>query len=351
LIQRLPASNSGFWQFNRSHLAGGFYLLAGLKTLLRPMSDPKSITVIPAMNLKSLRLDGGAHGVLLFHGLSSGPMELQFVARGLQRAGYSVVAPVIAGYTHGLPCESGQKTGAKEWIASALREFDALAERCETVSVGGLCIGAVLSLRLAALRANRISSVLAMSTALHFDGWANPWYTHLLSLARYLPFARRIAINEGEPYGLKDTRMRAWVKRQMQVSGDSSAGAAVLMVDDLLKARDLIALAKASLTQVTSPLLLIHAREDECASPKSSYEVANQVKASRIEILILTNSYHMVSLDQEKNTVIAAMIGFLSEDAKPAVKKVLAVPPTVLSEPLQRTPLTQLSQLRPAIQT
>lgn len=305
------------------------------------MSDPKSITVIPPLNLKSLRLDGGTHGVLLFHGLSSSPMELQFVARGLQRAGYSVVAPVIAGYTHGLSSESGQNVGANEWIATALREFDALAERCETVSVGGLCIGAVLSLRVAALRANRISSVLAMSTALHFDGWANPWYTHFLRLARYLPFARRIAISEGEPYGLKDTRMRAWVKRQMQVSGDSSAGAAVLMVDDLLKSRDLIALTKSSLAQITSPTLLIHAREDECASPKSSYEVASKVKATRIEILILTNSYHMVSLDQEKNTVISAMIRFLADDAKPAVNKVSAVPPTQSSESLQLAPLTR----------
>ena len=298
------------------------------------MSDPSANTVILPMNLKPLRLDAGTHGVLLFHGLSSGPMELQFVARGLQRAGYSVLAPVIAGYTHGLRPEPGQPAGAEQWVLAALREFDALAERCERVSIGGLCIGAVLSLRVAALRAGRVSSVLAMSTALHFDGWANPWYTPFLNLGRYLPFARRIAIREGEPYGLKDERMRAWVKRQMQTNGDSNAGAAMLMVGDLLKARDLIALAKSSLTQVTAPSLLIHAREDECATPRSSYEVANCIGASRIQILILVNSYHMVSLDQEKNTVISAMQVFLADDAikadlKPA--QVQAMRPTELT--------------------
>jgi carboxylesterase len=298
--------------------------LARLKILLAHMSDPLSITVIPPINLKPLQLEGGAHGVLLFHGLSSSPIELQFVAKGLQRAGYSVIAPVIAGYTHGLSPEPGQKTGAEAWIDAALREFDALAERFDNISVGGLCIGAVLSLRVAALRPNRVSSVLALSTTLHFDGWANPWYTGFLVLGRYLPFARRIAIREGEPYGLKDTRMRAWVKRQMQTSGDSSAGAAELLVGDLLKAKDLIALTKSSLKKVVSPTLLIHAREDDCSSPKSAYEVASTVSASRIQVLILTNSYHMISMDQEKNTVIAAMVRFLSDDPKSVAHQVSA---------------------------
>lgn len=264
------------------------------------------------LSVKPLTLKGGRHGVLLFHGLSSSPLELQFVARGLQRAGYTVHAPVIPGYTHGLAPAPGADNSAHNWVQLALRELDWLAAQCDTVSVGGLCIGAVLALRVAALRPGQLQTLLALSTALHFDGWANPWYTPMLHLARYVPFAKGISIQEKEPYGLKDPRMRAWVKRQMESAGQSSAGAAFLSVRDLLKSRDLIALARKSLHEIKCATLLIHAKEDECASTKSAFEVANRVQATRIHLVILSNSYHMISIDQEKDVVILEMVRFLS---------------------------------------
>ncbi|MBC7548590.1 MAG: alpha/beta fold hydrolase [Polaromonas sp.] len=267
------------------------------------------------LSLQPLALAGGTHGVLLFHGLSSGPLELQFVARGLHRAGYSVRACVIANYTYGLT--SGENNNAAAWERAALAEFDAFAAQFDTVSVGGLCIGAVLALRVAALRSSRIRSVLALSTTLHFDGWANPWYTPLLQLGRVLPFTQRMAIREGEPYGLKDTRMRGWVKRQMQASGNSNAGAACLRVGDLLKASDLIRRTAASLSQVTSATLLIHAREDDCASPRSAFEVASRINAAHIQVILLSNSYHMISIDQEKDKVITHLTRFLAALLEP----------------------------------
>lgn len=284
---------------------------------MQPSASPTPDHLGP-LSLRPLALTGGTHGVLLFHGLSSGPLELQFVARGLHRAGYSVRACVIANYTYGLA--SGQNNNAAAWERAALAEFDAFAAQFDTVSVGGLCIGAVLALRLAALRAGRIHAVLALSTTLHFDGWANPWYTPLLQLGRVLPFTQRIAVREGEPFGLKDERMRGWIKRQMQASGNSNAGAASLRVGDLLKASDLIRSTVATLPQVTAATLLIHAREDDCASPRSAFEVASRVKSACTEVILLSDSYHMISIDQEKDKVITHLVRFLA--ALPAPQNV-----------------------------
>ncbi len=252
--------------------------------------------------------------MLLFHGLSSSPLELQFVARGLNRAGFTVKAPVLTGYTFG--SFGGATTTARSWVAAALKELDQMLGECDSVAIGGLCLGAVLALRLASLRSDRLSALLCLSTALHYDGWANPWYTRLLPLARYTPFARRISIREREPFGLKDERMRAWVARQMVAAGESDAGAAALSVAELLKARDLIALARGSLADITAPTLLIHAREDECATPRSSYEVADRISASRIRLALLTDSYHMVSIDREKDAVLAEILQFLSHGSE-----------------------------------
>ncbi len=259
---------------------------------------------------KTLNLAGGRHGVLLFHGLSSSPLELQFVARGLHRAGYSVRVPVIAGYTHGLPAQ--RPVTAVTWLAQALTELDAMLQSHESVSIGGLCLGAVLALCLASRRKGRLGHVLALSTALDYDGWGNPWFTGLLPLARYLPWARRIRVKERAPFGLKDERMRAWVARQMKDAGQSDAGASALRVDELLKARDLIAMARESIPDITAPLLLIHAKEDECATPRSAFEVARNASSLNTRCVLLEDSYHMVTIDQEKDRVLSEMQQFLA---------------------------------------
>lgn len=145
----------------------------------------------------ALHLPGGRHGVLLFHGLSSTPLELQYLGRGLHRAGYTVRIAVIEGYSHGLP--SARPNGHREWAQAAVAEFDRLRQQCDTLAVGGLCIGALLSLAVAAQRAEAVSHVLALSTTLHYDGWAAPRSRVLLPLARLFPVLGRIAVREREP--------------------------------------------------------------------------------------------------------------------------------------------------------
>ena len=91
-----------------------------------------------------------------------------------------------------------------------------------------------------------------------------------------------------------------------------SSGDAFLSVRDLLKSQDLIALARKSLPEIKCATLLINAKEDECASTKSAFEVANRIQAARIRLVILSDSYHMISIDQEKDEVILEMVRFLS---------------------------------------
>lgn len=262
---------------------------------------------------RALHLPGGRKGVLLFHGLSSTPLELQFLARGLHRAGYTVRIAVIPGYTHSLP--SAAPPSHLGWVEGALQEFDSLRAQCDALAVGGLCIGALLSLVVAARRPEQVSHVLSLSTTLHYDGWAAPAGRWLLPLARVIPGTDRIATREREPFGLKDERLRAWIAAQMRESGGSDAGAAVLRVRDLLRAQDLMAVVRQGLSAIHSPTLLIHAQEDDAASPRSAYEVARSVSASRVHLVLLKNSYHMISIDKEKELVLAEMKDFLQDGA------------------------------------
>lgn len=285
--------------------------------------DPTPATT----SAQSVHLKGGAHGVLLFHGLSSSPLELMFLARGLQRAGHTVRVPVMSGYTYG----EGRTLGAQDWVTSALAELDTLLATCDEVTVGGLCLGSVLAMQVAALRPGKVKALICLSPALHYDGWGNPWYTPLLPLARWVPFARRIRIREREPYGLKDERMRAWVAKQMKQAGESDAGAASLQVGDILQARELIARSRRALPLIQCPTLVVHAKEDENATPRSAYEVIEHVSSDVARLVLLQDSYHMISIDREKETVLSEMKDFLANlddraDTAPPVQGARVLP-------------------------
>jgi carboxylesterase len=288
--------------------------VTGLTVVRPPPTPPAPPTPSPRTaakppGLRALNLPGGRHGVLLFHGLSSTPLELQFLARGLHRAGHTVRVAVIEGYSHGLPAKG--ITGYRDWAEAAVAEFDRMRQQCDTLAVGGLCIGALLSLLIAGRRPTEVSHVLALSTTLHYDGWAAPWSRWMLPLARVLPWAGRIAVREREPFGLKDERLRAWIAAQMKESGGSDAGAAVLRVSDLLEAQGLMQLVRQGMSQIVAPTLLIHARDDDAASPRSAFDVASGVSSDRVHMVLLNDSYHMISIDKEKTRVLTEMKDFL----------------------------------------
>src|SRR5476649_1701120 len=123
--------------------------------------------------MKTIELPGGPHAVLALHGLLGNPLEMQFVGKKLQRAGYTVVIPLIPGY--GYSSGQGQSyrtTRFEDWYKEVQRHFDELKSKYETVSVTGLCIGAVLALRLAMDRGDDIAALSLLATTLEYDGWS-----------------------------------------------------------------------------------------------------------------------------------------------------------------------------------
>ena len=157
-------------------------------------------------------------------------------------------------------------------------------------------------------------------------------FRSLLPLARVLPFSGRIRVPERPPFGLKDERMRAWIATQMKRMGRSEAGAASLRVADLLRARDLVARVRSACPRIDVPLLLLHAKEDECATPKGPLEIAQAVRSTQVRCVLMADCYHMISIDREKELVLGEMLQFLQHhvrqettDAQGASARVLSL--------------------------
>ncbi|MCE4557439.1 alpha/beta hydrolase [Roseateles cellulosilyticus] len=261
-------------------------------------------------------LDARRPAVLLFHGLCANPLELAPVAKSLREAGYVVETPAMAGY--GVSSKTGEQLPVppfEHWLNEAEALFDRLAATHGRVAVGGLCMGAVLALALAARRP--AAALVLISTTLHFDGWnVSPW-RRLLPLAYLPPLRRRMSFKETAPFGLKNERLRAWVEQAMASDQVSAVGAARLSAASLYEATRLIRHVRGRLGALSAPAIVLHATEDDVSGPRSVHELQQRL-AQEPEVHWFHDSYHMLTLDNERIAVARTVRDFLLRRLPPA---------------------------------
>jgi carboxylesterase len=93
-------------------------------------------------------LPGGPTGVLLIHGWSGSPAEMRGLGGYLAAQGLTVMAVRLPG--HGTEPRELFATRWQDWVAACGQSLVALRRRCDTVFVGGLSMGALLSIYLGA---------------------------------------------------------------------------------------------------------------------------------------------------------------------------------------------------------
>lgn len=277
---------------------------------------------------KDINLQGGSHAFLLLHGLYSSPAEMSYVGRKLHKAGYSVHIPYISGCGLGDGSWRNRRTRWEDWAAQVEAQFDALKQRYDRVSVAGICAGADLALALATKRSDDIHSLCLYATTLYYDGWNITRLRFARALAYYTPLRYVMSFREQAPYGLKDARIRSWIAGQMAQSGQSDAGASKLSMMGVYQTERMMRHLRANLHRVTVPTLILHAREDDTSSLRSADFVEANVASSHVRKVVLENSYHIITLDNDKDLVVQETLDFVARKSK-------AVPaPTSFAEPL-----------------
>lgn len=251
---------------------------------------------------------GGPTAVLLIHGLTGTPTELKTVGKSLARAGYSVYGVRLAGHC-GTEADLLETTW-HDWRDSALGAFDAIRREHETVFVGGLSMGALLSLHVAAERAGQVAGCLLYSPTMFYDGWSVPRASVLLHIAIRLGFGRFLRFRENFPYGIKDERLRARILAAMEAGNSADAGLLYMPGRSLGELLRLISSLKRRLPEIRTPALVIHAREDDVTSIKNASYIAAHI-GGHFEKVLLENSYHMITLDQERDLVADYSIDFI----------------------------------------
>ncbi|MBK6008716.1 alpha/beta fold hydrolase [Ramlibacter ginsenosidimutans] len=254
----------------------------------------------PAPEGQVTRSSDPAHLVLL-HGLASSPKEFGLLARPLQREGIVLHTPTINGYSHASPPHAARW---QDWLDASCDVVDRIAQRHGPVVLGGLCTGAVLALGVAAREAaGPICGLALLSPLLAYDGWALPWWYGLRRLAYLLRLEDHFFMRERPPYGLKNERLRQWVRQQMDGGEATLAGPAQISLHAVRESERISREANTWFKDLSVPTLVLHAREDEICSLASVQKVVSRFPTRLLELVVLEDSYHMITADNDRQQV------------------------------------------------
>ena len=128
---------------------------------------------------------GMSVGVLVIHGLTGMPNEMKPVAKKLEEIGCDLEVPMLRG--HGGSQDKLLDTGWKDWVAGCRHVLDDLCRQCDTVIVGGLSMGGLIAVELAAENP-KVSGIFALSPTICYDGQKSTPWGAFLPLVDVLPF-------------------------------------------------------------------------------------------------------------------------------------------------------------------
>ncbi|MEC4238124.1 alpha/beta hydrolase [Pseudomonas sp. DSV-1] len=262
-------------------------------------------------------LGTGEVGVLLIHGLTGTPTELRRVAQGLAKDGTcTVYVPTLAG--HCGDNDDLQATGWLDWYEGVRKTFAGIRQRHSQVFVGGLSMGAVMSMYVASEHPGQVAGLLMYSTTLRYDGWSIHKLAFLTPLLMAIPFGVHLCnFEEKPPYGIKNERLRAIVERQMHAGESANAGLLTMQGITVRELHRMNAVVKKRMPSITTKALVLHSIEDDITSRWNADYVERHLGGPVTKVL-LDNCYHMITVDLQYRRVIELSDAFIKKNSRAA---------------------------------
>ncbi len=245
---------------------------------------------------------------LLLPGLNGGGLELGQLPSFLNANGYETCIPEINGYLYGTPADSYEN-----WISQVHNAIDELKNHYKTINLAGISMGSTLALAVASQRTD-ISSIALLSPVLRYDGWSVPWYRFLLDIA-YNFGIRNWEYSEREPFGIKNPDLRRRIRDKFKAHELSEVGAPLITARHLHEAKGLMSYVTKNLNSITSRLLIVQSVEDDTCTIWSAEKILANAKSDLRRAIWLGNSYHIVTIDNEREIVLNEVLRFLTKSA------------------------------------
>jgi carboxylesterase len=230
--------------------------------------------------------DGGPNGALVLHGFTGNCNSMRGVAQALAKAGFAVELPLLPG--HGTTEEDMNTTSWSDWSAAAEEALEKLEARVPgKVVVVGLSMGGSLT------------------------GWLGTRHPELAGLA-FINAAVRLP--EGMREGVQ-AMIDTGVEYMDGIGSDIADPDSVESAYSRTPLKPLLSLLDAEtetlpqLGNITCPSLIITSKQDHVVPPDNSDVLAEAV-AGPVERVWLDRSYHVATLDYDKDDIEAKVVEF-----------------------------------------
>lgn len=254
------------------------------------MNDTKVLEGAEAFSLGE-----GPVAALLIHGFTGSPQGLRELGEFLARKGVSVRAPRLPG--HGTAWQDLSTRTASDWTGEAGRALADLSATHDEVFVVGLSFGVAVGVDLISHNPDRVAGFVALASFV----WTGDPRARLAPIIRRLTKSLPGVGNDiADPQGVEIAYTRL----------PTAATSAMLRF---------CRHARAELSEVRCPALVIHSRNDHTASPRNAEIVSAEIGSSEVEMVWLERSYHVITLDYDRRDVFEKTFDFIKEHSSHAL--------------------------------
>ena len=234
--------------------------------------------------------EGNEVGCLVSHGFTGTTQSMRSLGELLAReGGFTVIGPRLKG--HGTDPEDMAQSTAEEWIRSLEEALVTLRDRCSTIFITGLSMGGTLSLYMAAMYPDVFKGTIPINGALFTD---MPEFTGL-AFAADAP-----ATIPGIGSDIKKPGLTELAYPDVPVPAIRQLYALMGVTRDLA-------------SQVTCPTLIFQSREDHVVAPDNGPYILESVGATDKRLIWLENSYHVATLDNDKELIAGETVKFIKK--------------------------------------
>jgi carboxylesterase len=228
----------------------------------------------------------GDIGVLLCHGFTGSPQSMAPWGARLADAGFTVTCPLLPG--HGTTWQEMNRTGWPDWYREVEQTFGELVERCRSVFVFGLSMGGTLALRLAERHGSDVAGLVLV----------NPSVMTERKDAKLLPLLSKIVpAMPGISNDIKKPGMTELAYHRLPLRAAASLSKLWQVV-------------RGDLDRVDQPLVLLRSAADHVVEPVNAMTILTAVRSSDVREVVLPDSYHVATLDNDADTIFDTSIEF-----------------------------------------
>lgn len=243
---------------------------------------------------EEFELGEGPVGALLVHGFTGSPQGLRALGEHLAANGIAASGVRLPG--HGTTWQDLSTRTHSDWSGAVEEGYDKLSTRCDEIFIVALSFGAALSIDFTARNPEKVSGLVLLAS-----------YIMTKDPRRFLAPAVRLVVQSlpGVGNDIADPEMREIVYDRVPTK------AAYSMLQFIRGAR-------AKLPRITRPTLIIHSKNDHTAHPDNAQLIFDQIASKDKELVWLERSYHVITVDYDREQVYDKTLSFIKERAQSA---------------------------------